>query len=418
MKVFKFGGASVKDAEAVQNICRILEQFKGEQLMVVVSAMGKTTNAMERIVNAYFNEEDYRPMLQERKQFHFDIIKELFPEQQAVYQIVNLQFGKLEQKLSNPPSDYFDFEYDQVVSYGEIISTLIISEYLNFKNMQACWMDARKLIRTDNTYRDARINWEKTTELVQHYLKPQLEQNDVVISQGFIGHTPERFTTTLGREGSDFSAAIFAHSGGAESVTIWKDVPGVLNADPKYFDNTVKLDKISFQEAIELSYYGATIIHPKTIKPLENKNITLYVRSFKNPESEGTMIQKNMDADNLVPSFIFKVHQVLISITPRDFSFVAEDHLSDIFDRIAKAAVRINMMQNSAINFSVCVDWDERKVPELIESLKDEYTVQYNDNLELVTIRHFDEATIERVTGNKEIFVDQRTRNTARMVMR
>ena len=311
-----------------------------------------------------------------------------------------------------------DFEYDQIVSRGEIISTKIISEYLHVSGIRALWADARKLIRTDNKYREGEVDWQRTEELFKERFLSHYDQFDVIVTQGFIGHTAEGFTTTLGREGSDFTAGIMAYCSDAESVTIWKDVPGMLNADPKYFDNTIKLDKISFREAIELAYYGASVIHPKTIKPLQNKEIPLYVKSFVHPEAEGTMIQKSMVADHLIPSFIFKMNQTLFSFTPKDFSFLVEKNLSDIFDRLAKVKAKINIMQNSALNFSVLVDAEKVDVDEINEYFGDTYHVKYNQDLELVTIRHYDQATIDRVTKNKEILLKQTTRETARLVVK
>lgn len=419
IKVFKFGGASVKNSEAVKNVARILNLYPNQPLLVVVSAMGKTTNALEELVNAYTAGKDWTGILSERKQFHHEIAEGLFPTDHSVFELLEQQFGKIKSKLEVPSSDNYDFEYDQLVSWGEVISTQIVSAYLNYIGLTSKWLDAKKLVRTDNTWREARIDWDKTSELIQKDVKPWLVQaKGFAVVQGFVGHTAELFTTTLGREGSDFTAAIFAWCLDADSVTIWKDVPGVLNADPKWFDNTTKLDKISFREAIELTYYGATIIHPRTIKPLENKNIPLFARSFVKPEDDGTCISHDDSKDGEVPSFIFKINQVLVSVTPKDFSFIMEDHLSEIFSRFSKLGIRINLMQNSAINFSVCVDWDDRRIKALIESLQETYTVKYNTGLELVTIRHWDDPTVLRVTSGKEILVDQRTKVTARMVMR
>jgi aspartate kinase len=419
IKVFKFGGASVKSAEAVKNVGHILSLFPNQPLLVVVSAMGKTTNAFEELVKAYMSGKDCIGILNERKVFHQEIASGLFPENHAIFLFLDAQFSKLQSKLETPASDNYDFEYDQIVSWGEVFSTQIVHAFLEYSGVNTKWLDARRLVRTDNTWREGRIDWDKTSQLIQKEVSPWLlHEKGIAIVQGFVGHTPELFTTTLGREGSDFTAAIFAWCLDADSVTIWKDVPGVLNADPKWFDNTVKLDKISFREAIELTYYGATIIHPRTIKPLENKNIPLYARSFVNPTEEGTCISHDDSKDKEIPSFIFKINQVLVSITPKDFSFIMEDHLSEIFSQFSKLAVRINLMQNSAINFSVCVDWDDRRIPALIEALGETYTIKYNTGLELVTIRHWNDATVQRVTTGKEILVDQRTRATARMVMR
>jgi aspartate kinase len=419
IKVFKFGGASVKNADSVKNVAGIVSKHCTSPILAVVSAMGKTTNALETLINAYTSNTNVSEIVNDLQKFHLDIAGGLFSKNHPCFSDLQNEFDALNIKLNETPGDNYDFEYDQLVSLGEVWSTKIVAHYLKEVGINIIWQDARRLIRTDSTWREGRIDWEKTEKKIAENTTPLLDTpGKVVIVQGFLGGTDEKFTTTLGREGSDFTAAIFAYCLNAESVTIWKDVPGVLNADPKWFDNTVKLDKLSFREAIELTYYGATIIHPRTIKPLENKNIPLFARSFVQPDDAGTMISKDDSEDSRLPSFIFKVNQVLISITPRDFSFVMEDHLSQIFSVFSQAGVRIHLMQNSALNFSVCVDYDDRKFPVLIKTLKSEYQVKYNMPLELVTIRHWDEATITRVTAGKEILVDQRTRITARMVMR
>lgn len=418
VRVFKFGGASVKDADAVRNVLRILQLFPHDRLVVVVSAMGKTTNAMEAIVKAHIQGGDWQSLVNERRAFHKAIMDALFSIDDSVHEWVNETFHTLENKLRDEPSEQFDFEYDQIVSYGEVLSTQIVSAYLERNGVRSKWLDARKLIRTNNQFREAHIDWPTTQKKLRAAVLPFMDEPGAAVIQGFLGHTPENFTTTLGREGSDFTAAICAWCLDAQDVTIWKDVPGVLNADPKWFDNTVKLDRISFSEAIELSYYGATIIHPKTIKPLQNKNIPLHVKSFVQPELEGTCISGDTSGDGKVPSFIFKVNQVLIRLTPRDFSFIAEDNLSAIFKLFAENAVTIRLMQNSAIHFSACVDWDERRIPALLQALSHDFTVEHDTGLELVTVRHFDEPTVQRVTRQKDILIDQRTPVTARMVMR
>jgi aspartate kinase len=305
------------------------------------------------------------------------------------------------------------------VSLGEIISTKIVNAYLIEASVNSKWLDVRDVIQTDNTYREGKVDWDLTQELVNRNLLPFLENNNnlVLVTQGFIGGTSENFTTTLGREGSDYSAAILAFTTNAESVTIWKDVPGVLNADPKWFDETKKLEQISYQDAIELAYYGATVIHPKTIKPLQNKKIPLYVKSFLNPEEIGTVIN-DVQTPLPIPSFIFKVNQVLISISPKDFSFIAEDNFSDIFNLFSERQVKVNVMQNSAISFSVSVDNDKRKLPELIKTLQKQYRVLYNDNLELITIRYYDQATIDRVTIDKKILLEVKSRYTVQLVVK
>jgi aspartate kinase len=421
MKVFKFGGASVKDPAAVKNVSQILALFNGQKITVVVSAMGKTTNSLELIVDALWNREEakYNELIDERLQFHLGILNGLFSEKHfSIYKKVEDIFELLKQKYHLPISENYDFEYDQIVSLGEVLSSLIVTAFLKEEGHLVDWADSRKLIRTNNLYREGNVEWEKTEELIHTRFEPLFKNSNIIITQGFLGHTSEGFTTTLGREGSDYTAGIFAYCSNAESVTIWKDVPGMLNADPKWFDNTVKLDSISFKEAIELSYYGATVIHPKTIKPLQNKGIPLYVKSFIDPNADGTVIQESMDNDHLIPSFIFKMNQILLSITPKDFSFIVEENLSDIFHRLATINAKINLMQNSALSFSIALDKDKIDVQKLLNLFQDSFNVKYNENLELVTIRHFDQATIDRVTEGKEIVVEQKTKQTVRFLMK
>lgn len=419
MKVFKFGGASVKDADAVRNVVSILQRFD-DKIAVVVSAMGKTTNAMELIVNSLWNrdEESFNKQVEERRTFHLAIIDELFQESSSITTEINCEFDNLLNKYNERVPENFDFEYDQIVSLGEVISTKIIAAFLNHSGVSAKWKDAREIIRTDRIYREAEIDWNRTKQLFETEFIPEFENTDVCVLQGFIGHTAEGFTTTLGREGSDFTAGIIAFCCDAQDVTIWKDVPGMLNADPKFFDNTIKLDQISFKEAIELSYYGASVIHPKTVKPLQNKGIPLYVKSFVHPEAEGTVIQSNTSKDHLVPSFIFKLNQCLFSITPKDFSFIIEKNLSDIFQRVAQLGVKINVMQNSALDFSFLLDGNKIDIQQIVDAFNDTYNIRYNDGLELITIRHFDQETIDRTTENKEILLEQKTRETVRIIAR
>lgn len=417
IQIFKFGGASVKNADAVRNVASILKRYEGKKLIVVISAMGKTTNSLELIHNARFHKQDYKPELQKIKSYHFEIANELFGADSEHLNALHNQFDALEEKLLDRCSQNFDMEYDQVVCFGELISTTILQSFLQSQNMSCAWLDARQIIRTDNRYRDARVNWIHSAASTEH-IKHLLQKKDIVIMQGFIGSTSAGLSTTLGREGSDFTAAIMAYLMDATDVTIWKDVPGMLNADPKWFDNTVKLDKISFREAIELAYYGASVIHPKTIKPLQNKNIPLYIKSFLNPDAEGSVIQENMDYDNLVPSYIFKSEQVLVSITPKDFSFVVEDNLKEIFSILADLGIRISLMENSAISFSIVVDKDHFKLESLFEKLKENYQIRYNENLTLITVRHWDEKTISMLTKDKEILLEHKSRQTVRMVVR
>ena len=421
MKVFKFGGASVKDGAAVKNVSHILSLFGGEKRTVIISAMGKTTNEMEKIVDALWtnDKKTFLELVDDRLQFHLAILNELFTEKHfSIYTEVENLFENLKNKFDQPRSSNFDFEYDQIVSLGEVISTLIVTAFLREEGHSVTWADSRQLIRTNNTYREGLVDWNTTENLINTKFLPEFKKFDIQVTQGFIGHTSEGFTTTLGREGSDYTAGIFAYCCNAESVTIWKDVPGMLNADPKWFDNTVKLDSISFSEAIELAYYGATVIHPKTIKPLQNKGIPLYVKSFINPHSEGTIIQESTERDHLIPSFIFKMNQLYLSITPKDFSFIVEENLSDIFNRLASVNAKINLMQNSALSFSVALDQDKIDIQKLLEIFQETYNVEYTEGLELVTIRHYDQATIERVTESKEVIVEQKTQQTVRFILK
>lgn len=418
MQVFKFGGASVVNAEAVKNLVAIIQQAEKENLLIVVSAMGKMTNKLELLSNAYiFGQENTHDLLDEVKAYHFNILNDLFDNHNhPIFNDVANTFVEIEWLLEEEASDAPDYIYDQIVSIGEVVSTKIVAAYLNESNISAVWADVRNFIKTDNTYREGQVDWEKTETEIKRNLVPLLKKN-IVVTQGFIGSTSENFTTTLGREGSDYSAAIFCACLDATALTIWKDVPGVLNADPKWFDETERIPQLSYHDAIELTYYGATVIHPKTIKPLQNKNIPLYVKSFLHPTSEGTAIN-GINSELPVPSFIFKVNQVLISILPKDFSFIIEENLSDIFSLFHKHKVKVNTMLNSALSFSVSVDHEEEKINNLIQDLSILYKVKYNKGLELVTIRYYNQDTINRVTVNKDILLEVKSRHTCQIVMK
>ncbi|MBA4241269.1 MAG: aspartate kinase [Sphingobacteriaceae bacterium] len=419
MQVFKFGGASVKDADGVKNVAEVLKQFPSQKISVVISAMGKTTNALERLAKAYFYKfENSEKVLEEIKAYHFDICHHLFPSSShSIYNDLENTFVELYWIIEDEPTQGFDFEYDQIVSMGEIISTKIVSAYLNEIGLKNKWIDVRGLIQTDNSYREGKVDFELTENLVKRDLIPVFNSFDIIVTQGFIGGTSENFTTTLGREGSDYTASILAYCLNANNVTIWKDVPGVLNADPKWFSHTKKIDELSYHDAIELTYYGATVIHPKTIKPLQNKNIPLYVKSFLKPKDEGTVIRDGEKRLN-IPSYIFKIDQVLISIQPKDFSFIAEDNLSDIFEVFSKHGVKINLMQLSAISFSVCCDDHSEKIKTLVAELQQQFKVLYNSGLELMTVRYYTQETLDILTTNKVILLEQRSRFTVQMVMK
>lgn len=418
MIVFKFGGASVKDADAVKNVGDILGRYPKDKIAIVVSAMGKTTNAMELIVDHYYHKrkKELKQAVKERKDFHLDIVAGLFPDpDHAFHNEFEEFFATLEERLDKAPTLNYDFDYDQIVPYGEMLSTRIISAYLNEIGTGNKWIDIRQSLKSNNTFREARIDWPLSTGLVRKTFHFRDER--IYITQGFVASTINDLTTTLGREGSDFTAAILAHILQAEHVTIWKDVPGVLNADPKWFDNTIKLEQISYLDAIELAYYGASVIHPKTIKPLQNKNINLYIKSFIKPEEEGTLVG-NLVYDKLIPSFIFNMDQVLIRISPEDFSFIAEDNLEAIFGYVYKHGVKINLMQNSAVSFQICITNNKRKVRNLIDDLEKDFKVAYETGLELITIRYFDQSTIDRVMINKELILEQTYKQNIQLIVR
>ena len=415
MKIFKFGGASVKDANSVRNLVNIIEQYKSEELIVVVSAMGKMTNAFEWLINSYcYSSDKIKESLNTIVDFHNEILWDLFPDKaNPSYVAVNELFYQLQAVLESSPTKNYDQDYDSIIGFGELISTTIVSHYLNENNILNTWMDARNLIKTNSDFRQATVDWSLTEQNIQ-----KQKFDSVLISQGFIGSDSDNRMTSLGREGSDFTAAIFGYCTRAESVTIWKDVAGVLNADPKHFPDATKIDKMSYREAIELSYYGATVIHPKTIKPLENKLIPLYVKSFIHPEKEGTVVQKSTSYDTLVPSYIFIENQILVSISPKDFSFIAEDNLSFIFAKLAETKIKVNLIQNSALSFSVCFENAEDKVQKLFSLLKGTFEVRYNDDVTLLTIRHYNEEILNAMTANKTVFLEQKSRNSARFVLR
>lgn len=418
MRVFKFGGASVKDAEAVQNVSNILKSYSSEQILVVVSAMAKTTNALEQVWKAYINKEaSLTKYVEEVQEFHYNMIDELFKNdaQQIKDDVANV-FVELDWIIEEEPQDSKNYLYDQIVSLGELLSTKIVEAYLRKQGIKSVWLDARAYIQTDNTYREGKVDWVKTNEFINADI-PKILQNNIVITQGFIGCTSENFSTTLGREGSDYSAAIFANCLDAESLTIWKDVPGVLTADPKLFSNAIKLDHIPYAEAIEMTYYGASVIHPKTIKPLQNKKIPLYVKAFSNPAEEGTCVGLKDSVVFTHPIIIVKKQQILLSISTLDYSFIAEDNLSELIGIIGKHSVKINTMQNSAMTFSCCVD-DDDKLAELISEISGKYKVYYNNNLELITIRHYNNEVIEEMLKGKNLLLEQRSRSTIQLVLK
>lgn len=429
IKVFKFGGASVNSAKGVKNVASIISRFPEDTIVLIISAMGKITNALEELLKFYMSN-DAVPMIESYyriKAFHLDILQELFQEKShPVFAEVEDLFehlrGYLRSKhLTKGKKCEYNFEYDQVVSYGELFATAIVHHYLSLSGIQSRLFDARELIRTDSAYRDAKVDWAFTGKKIRLKMKDFFAGNNasrkVAVIQGFIGGDKHGNTTTLGREASDYTAAIVAHSLKTKEVTIWKDVPGVMTADPKYFKHTKKLEVLSYQEAVELAYYGAFVIHPKTIKPLENANIILRVKSFLNPELDGTTIEHLPDWKCSHPIYILKRDQVLISISPRDFSFIIEENLSQIFDLLAKHHVKVNVMQNSAISFTICVDADHVTGKDVLASLQENCMIRYNENVELFTIRHYNPAAITRVTKGRKILMEQKTRNTIHLVV-
>jgi aspartate kinase len=390
--------------------------------MIVISAIGKTTNALEQLLHVHMAGDavEVAGHFYRIRDYHLEILHDLFSEKDhPVFTATEGLFEQLRSTLKKGPSGPFDEEYDRIVSFGELFSAQILHHYLNSEGLTVALFDARNLIRTDAAFRDAKVDWAKTQVLMQKQLFTYFQEarGRIALTQGFIAGEPSGRTTTLGREGSDFTAAIIAYALRTKEVTIWKDVPGVLNADPKWFENPVKLDVLSFREAIELAYYGASIIHPKTIKPLENANITLYVKSFLAPGEPGTKITNLKEWTIGAPVFIRKLNQVLISVSPRDFSFIVEENLSQIFNILARHKVRANVMQNSAISFSITADQDEHRIPPLINDLNFTYSVRYNEGLELYTIRHYDQAAIDRIAAGKTILLEQKTRHTVHLVM-
>ncbi|HET8804598.1 MAG TPA: aspartate kinase [Aequorivita sp.] len=417
MKIFKFGGASTKDAENIKNVVSVIKQTGEKDLVVVVSAMGKITNALEEVVNDYFSEEkNFKDSLSNVYDYHFNILNELFATSvHPIFSELDKIFKNLRRFLENNKSKNHAFVYDQVVSFGEIISSTIISAYFLENGIKNTWLDVRQCIKTDANYRDANIDWEKTQQRISENVSP----NGITVTQGFLGaeHT-NNFTTTLGREGSDYTAAIFAYCLNAESVTIWKDVPGVLNADPRYFTQTQLYNHISYREAIELAFYGASVIHPKTLQPLQRKEIPLFVKSFLNPTAPGTCVGKGVMLDPMVSSFILKKGQVLISLSSLDFSFMMEDNIGDVFKWLHEYKMKVELIQNSAISFSVCVDNKFNNLEPLLVKLREKFSVKWNENVTLYTIRHFNPAEVKALAENKNVLLKQESKETVQLVIK
>lgn len=413
MKVFKFGGASLKDANGVKNVAAIITAQPPVQLLVVVSAMGKTTDKLERILKLALSKQDYMQVFTELKDYHHKIVDELFEKPLSVLHEVDQHFNALKNELFSSQS--FDKIYDQVVSKGELISSVILHHYLLSKNIASHWHDSRNSICTDSSFREAKVDWVKSSACIST-LTSILEKN-IVITQGFIGRTEDGFTTTLGREGSDFSAAIFASCLNSEAVVIWKDVPGVMNADPKRIPTATVFEELPFKEAAEMTYYGASVIHPKTIKPLANKGIPLYVKNFTDPTLPGTKIHE-CTIDKLPPLIVFKENQCLISCKVTDYTFISEQQLSIIFHALSELDIRLNMMQNSAISLSFCVDFWESKISRLIETLQHHFEVFYNTGLTLITIKNYNEAAFDEYRKKKGVLMEQSSRSTLQVLVK
>jgi len=412
MKVYKFGGASVKDANSIKNIVNVLKINGYEDVFMVISAMGKTTNALEEVVKAYFEKSDFNQKIKRIEETHLNIIKELFPNPNVLNQEIHLIFEELNEFLGRNKSPNYNFVYDQVVSYGELISTKIISFYLNSVGISTTWLDVRDYIKTDDTYREGKVNWEKTCKNFA-----QIEKDKLYVTQGFLGSDENHFTTTLGREGSDYTAAIIANCLDAESVTIWKDVPGVLNADPRYFEHTQLLNEISYEEAIELAYYGASVIHPKTMQPLRQKEIPFYVKSFLQPETKGTQIKKGLDLEPFTTCYILKKQQILLTLSTRDSSFITEEKLSKIFNLLHDLSIKVNLMQNSAITLSLCLEDKFLHLNQFITHLKTDYHIETEKEVSLYTLRHYDEKYSHLPEKGKEL-LRQHIKNTLQLIVK
>ena len=414
MQVFKFGGASVKDANGIKNMVSVLQKVGYKNTLIVVSAMDKTTNALEEVVHNYFNnKKELQSSLQEVKKYHNSVLLDLFDDENiGAFKKTALLFDELNGFLKSNKSPDYNFVYDQVVCYGELVSTTIISEYLNSIGIKNNWVDAREHIKTDSYYRRGNVNWEDTQSLITK----SLNKSVLNITQGFLGSDVNNFTTTLGREGSDYTAAIYAYCLNATSVTIWKDVPGVLNADPRYFENAQLLNNISYREAIELAFYGASVIHPKTLQPLQQKEIPLFVKSFLEPENPGTKVGKDLVLSPNIPCFIVKKNQVLISLSSLDFSYIVEENISEIFNLLHIHKMKVDVIQNSAISFSVCVDNIYNTLENLLLQLKAKFKVSFHDNVSLYTIRHYNAHVINQLEKGKTVLLKQLTQDTVQII--
>lgn len=416
MKVFKFGGASVKDAWGIRNLAEITAGEE-DKLVVVVSAFGKTTNALEQVLATWMaGDEGYRDLLDCIYNYHISVVSGLFPETNPVKGRIDNSFALLREYLESAKKEGYDFNYDQIVSYGEIWSTIIVAEFLRKSKLNSEWIDIRGNLITDDRYRDADILWSESTARIKSVFN--FSDRDIFVTQGFIGSTIAGMTTTLGREGSDYTGALLANILDAEKLVVWKDVPGLLNADPKWLDNAERLEEVSYREAVEMTFSGAKVIHPKTIKPLHNKNIPLHVKSFISPKEKGTVIVPETNFRHGFPVYVKKENQIMVSFLPKDFSFAMGENLSRVFYLFIKYGIKVNIVEASAVSIDVCLDDDRMRVESLINDLADEFSAVYNENVEMLSIRHYTPEAIERITSGREILLEQRTRNNVRFVVR
>ncbi|CAI8257462.1 MAG: Bifunctional aspartokinase/homoserine dehydrogenase 1 [Polaribacter sp. SA4-10] len=415
MRIFKFGGASVKDANGVRNLTKVLQQEGSENTLVVISAMGKMTNAFEEVIDAYFYKSDtLRIKLAQVENYHKNMMGDLFESDNEIHTQVDILFEELDWFLSRNTSQRYNYVYDQIICFGELLSTRIVSAYLKTVQIENNWLDVRNYIKTDSNYRDAKVNW----SLTQQIIIKKIATHQLNVTQGFLAGNDTENTTTLGREGSDYTAGIFAYCLNAESVTIWKDVPGVLNADPRVFEETTLLEHISYEEAIEMAFYGASVIHPKTIQPLQNKEIPLYVKSFLNPTAPGTRVSKGARLLPNIPCFIVKKNQVFVSISANDFSFMVENNLSYIFKKLHDYKLKVNLIQNSAISFSVCVDNKFGNFDAFHTELKNEFKIEFQKEVDVYTIRHFNTATKDTITKLGKTLLSQTNKETIQIVLK
>jgi len=421
MKVFKFGGASLESVERIQQVATIVQSFPDQPILIVISAMGKTTNELEKVAQNFYlrKREIAAQLLHNIEEQHLEVADKLLgTRENPVFEQLQQFFTEAEWTLGEKPGRTFDYYYDQLVSLGELLSTAIVSAYFNLAGVNNNWMDVRDVFRTDDTFRDANIDWTVTAQNVQEKVLPLFKKANIIITQGFIGSTDQNESVTLGREGSDYSAAVFANLLDAESQTIWKDVEGLKNADPKLFPNTINIPEITYSEVIEMAYYGAQVIHPKTIKPLQNKQIPLYVKSFLNKDLPGTVIKEETETKQLPPIIVLKKNQVLLTITSRNFDFITEDRISDVYERFHQLKIKINLMQNAAISFSCCIDNNPEKIEALMKALHDDFKISYNEGLELLTVRYNQDGLLEELSKDRTVLLEQRSLITIQRLLK